>query len=231
MMSQKFGANATGLSRVQNLSLKTTWNILHKLRRTMVRADREQLGPAVEVDEAYIGSPEEGKPGRGADTKSLIVLAIELDADKKKLGRIRMRIIPDSSGDSLIPFISANVKPGATVITDGWSGYASLKARGFKHEIKIASDEKKALPHVHLVVSLLKRWLIGTYQGGTSSKYLDFYLDEFIFRFNRRKSKSRGKLFRRLIEQAVITPPIIRKSLKIRSDDHEDDEIFLDDLK
>jgi transposase-like protein len=182
----------------------------------MVRAEREKLRPVIEVDEAYIGATEEGKQGRGAEKKSLLVLATELSVDEGKMGRIRIAVIPDAKGDSLRPFIVNNVEPGAKVLTDGWQGYSFLKASGFSHVVKEKKKEQDILPHVHLVISILKRWVIGTYQGGVQKKYLDFYLDEFVFRFNRRKSSSRGKLFRRLVELAVVTPPISRKDLKIK---------------
>jgi transposase-like protein len=216
IMSQKYGTNATGLTRTLGLSYTAAWNVLHKLRRCMIRAEREKLSPTVEVDEAFIGGLEEGIPGRGAEKKSLIVLAVELSADFRKLGRVRMATIPDASGSSLIPFLQKNVSPGATVVTDGWRGYSSLEKEGFKHIVNLKSKDDDLLPHVHTVISLIKRWLLGTYQGGIYQKHLGYYLDEYTFRFNRRKSKSRGKLFRRLIEQAVITPPLTRKELKVQ---------------
>lgn len=133
MMSQKFGANATGLARVFNLAHSTTWNILHKLRRTMVRAEREQLGPVVEVDETFIGSRELGKPGRGAEKKALVAIAVELASNQKTIGRIRLSTIPDASSASLTPFVVNNVAPKATVISDGWTGYSFLSEAGFIH--------------------------------------------------------------------------------------------------
>jgi transposase-like protein len=212
-MSQKHGANATGLARVLGLAYTTTWNILHKLRRTMVRADRERLGPVVEVDESYIGTAEEGIPGRGAEKKTLIAVAVELSEDEKMLGRIRLATIPNASSDSLIPFVKKYSVPGATILTDGWSGYLPLKQESFKHEIRKMRSDEDTLPHVHLVFSLLKRWILGTFQGSVSPHKLEYYLDEFVFRFNRRKSQSRGSLFRRLMEQTVVTPPVTRKEL------------------
>jgi transposase-like protein/Zn ribbon nucleic-acid-binding protein len=214
IMSQKYGSNASGLARILGLSHSTTWNVLHKLRKAMVRAERERLGPVVEVDESFIGGLEEGKPGRGAETKTLIVVGVELGPDFKRMGRIRMQIIPNAESDSLLPFISKNVEPGSTVVTDGWSGYLPLRNEPYKHVVKPMKEDKNALPHVHLVFSLLKRWILGTFQGATSPRYLRWYLDEFVFRFNRRKSSSRGKLFSRLVEQAVVTPPVTRKELK-----------------
>ncbi|MDR0548138.1 MAG: IS1595 family transposase, partial [Deltaproteobacteria bacterium] len=159
-----------------------------------------------EVDEAFIGALEEGAKGRGAKKKSLIVLAVELSSDYRTLGRARFAPIPDASSSSLSSFIVKNVEPGATVVTDGWRGYSSLEEMGFNHVVKKMGSDKDILPHVHLVFSLLKRWNLGTFQGSVSHKYLEYYLDEYTFRFNRRKSRSRGKLFRRIVEQAVVTP-------------------------
>ena len=214
IMSQKYGANATGLSRSLNLAFTTTWNILHKLRRTMVRAGREFLGPVVEVDEFYIGGVEKGIPGHGAEKKSLIALAIDLSTNRKTVGRSRMERIEDASAASLIPFVARNVEPGATVMTDGWSGYNSLNKEGFKHVVWTPKRGEEAMPHVHTVISLVKRWILGTFQGSVSHRHLEYYLSEYVFRFNRRKSKSRGKLFRRLVEQAVVTPPITRAEMR-----------------
>jgi transposase-like protein len=176
----------------------------------MVRAEREKLAPIVEVDESFIGGPEEGKPGRGADKKSQVIVAVELSPDSRKIGHIRLAVLPDASGSSLIPFIRKNVEPGSTVITDGWSGYLGLQNAGYNHIVKTTKKDDVMLPHVHLVFYLLKRWILGTFQGSINHNYLKFYLDEYVFRFNRRKSTSRGKLFRRLMEQAVRTSPITR---------------------
>jgi transposase-like protein len=203
-----------GLERVFGLSHTTTWNVFQKIRRAMVREGREKLKGTVEVDEALIGGVEEGVPGRGALKKALIVLAVEVINDKVP-GRIRMQMIPDAKAVTLNTFIIDNVEPGSKVVTDGWSGYSAVSSEGFEHAVKIMKDDKNALPHVHLVFSLLKRWLLGTYQGAVTRRYLDFYLDEYIFRFNRRTSGDRGKLFMRLLEQAVNTPPTTRADLKI----------------
>jgi transposase-like protein len=166
----------------------------------------------VEVDEFYIGASEEGHPGCGAEKKNLAIVAVVFSDSKKALGRIRLGLIPDASAESLVPFICNNVKPGSTVVTEGWSGYLPVKNRGSNHIAKpIVTD--KELPHVHLVISLVKRGITGTLQGSISQKHLAFYLDEYVFRFNRRTSSSRGKLFRRLIEQAVVTSPITRKDI------------------
>jgi transposase-like protein len=216
MMSQKTGASAKNLQHTMGFKrYETAWTWLHKLRYAMIRPGRDQLKGTVEVDETFIGGTEEDTKGRKTTTKSLVVIAVEVE--NKKLGRIRFRIIPDASADSLIPFIRENVTPGSVVITDGWLGYAPLKKENYEHVVEnISQSEKKAaemLPHIHLVVSLIKRWLLGTHQGAVSPKHLAGYLDEYAFRFNRRLSTHRGKLFYRLMQQAVSTAPISRHEI------------------
>ena len=206
MTSQKNGVSALGLQRVLGLhSYETAWTWLHKLRRAMVRPGRDLLTGRVEVDECYIGGLEEGLPGRLNLDKALIVVAAQEDGPG--IGRIRMRQIVDASAQSLVPFVQDSVEPGSVIHTDGWLGYAPLEKKGYTHEITFLRGKKKTpselMPRVHRVISLLKRWLMGTHQGAVSHKHLDYYLDEFTFRFNRRRSKSRGKLFFRLAQQAV----------------------------
>ena len=191
-------------------SYRTAWGWLHKLRRAMVRPGRDRLQGRVEVDETFVGGEEDGIGGRRRGDKSLIVIAVEVEG--KKVGRIRLRSVPDASAASLHLFIGDSIEPGSTVHTDGWQGYKGLEQKGYPCETSVIGKQRKdavkLLPHVHLVVALLKRWLLGTHQGAVSRAYLAYYLDEFTFRFNRRKSKSRGKLFYRLVEQAVTTPAV-----------------------
>ena len=214
--SQKNGVSAMGLQRVLGLkSYKTAWTMLHKLRHAMVRPGRDRLQGRVEVDEAFVGGEEEGVHGRQTESKAMIAVAVEEDGDG--IVRIRMRRIPDASAESLMPFIESSVEPGSLVHTDGWRGYEPLNRKDYRHKITfLAGNHKTAselMPRVHLAVALLKRWLLGTHQGGVSMEHLDAYLDEFTFRFNRRKSRSRGKLFYRLLEQAVAVEPVPYKSL------------------
>jgi transposase-like protein len=214
--SQKSGVSAMGLQRVLGLkSYKTAWTMLHKLRHAMVRPGRDRLQGRVEVDEAFVGGEEEGVHGRQTESKAMIAVAVEEDGGG--IGRIRMRRIPDASAESLMPFIEDCVEPGSVVHTDGWLGYQPLNDNGYRHKITFLKDHGKTaselMPRVHLAVALLKRWLLGTHQGGVSAEHLDAYLDEFTFRFNRRKSRSRGKLFYRLLEQAVAVKPVPYKSL------------------
>jgi transposase-like protein/ribosomal protein L37AE/L43A len=209
--SQKNGASALGIQRVLGLgSYETAWTWLHKLRRAMVRPGRERLRGLVEVDETYLGGLEEGQRGRpAAGRKALIAVAAEEVG--RGIGRVRLRRIRDASAASLYPFVQDAVESGSQVRTDGWVGYDGLAAMGYKHKVTIVSKSRKRadelLPHVHRVVSLLKRWLMGTHQGAVSHDHLDYYLDEFTFRFNRRTSSSRGKLFYRLVQQAVQVAP------------------------
>ena len=162
------------------------------------------------MDECYIGGLEEGLRGRLNLKKALVVVAAQEDGPG--IGRIRMRQIVDASAESLIPFVQDSVAPGSVIHTDGWLGYLPLERKGYTHQVTFLRGKKKTpselMPRVHQVISLLKRWLMGTHQGAVSHKYLDYYLDEFTFRFNRRRSKSRGKLFFRLAQQAVAVDPV-----------------------
>ena len=210
VVSQKNGVSALGLQRVLGLgSYRTAWVWLHKLRRAMVRPGRDRLSGNLEVDEAYLGGHEEGVRGRKTLKKALIAIAAQEDG--KGIGRIRMRRIQDASAGSLVAFIEETIVPGSLVHTDGWEGYAGLESKGYRHKTTVIRQRKEAaselLPRVHRVASLLKRWLMGTHQGAVSPEHLDYYLDEFTFRFNRRTSSHRGKLFYRLLQQSVATAP------------------------
>jgi transposase-like protein len=176
----------------------------------MIRPERERLLGTVEVDETYIGGEEQGSRGRKIVNTALVVIAVEVE--DQKLGRVRFRPIQDASANSLVSFVKDNIMPGSLVVTDGWRGYAKLKNQDYQHVVRnIAPSEKDAselLPHVHLIASLVKRWLMGTHQGAVTTKHLSYYLDVYAFRFNRRLSTHRGKLFYRLMQQAVTTEPV-----------------------
>ncbi len=207
--NQKYGANALGLQRVLGLgSYHTAWKWLHKFRRAMVRPGRDNLSGIVEIDETYIGGKRPGKRGRGADDKKLVAVAVEDKSQTsptgKGIGRIRLKLIPDASAESLHAFVQEHIEQGSNIRTDGWKGYQTLPALGYKHTV-VGSKE---LNIAHLTISLLKRWLLGTYQGAVSSDHLGYYLDEFTFRFNRRTSQYRGKLFYRLVQQALLSDPV-----------------------
>lgn len=210
VISQKNGASALNLQRVLNLgSYKTAWSLLHKLRRAMVRPGRDRLSGTIEVDETYIGGSEKGVRGRKTEKKSLVVIAAQ--GDGKKIGRIRMKRVHDASAESLQPFVQESIEPGSIVHTDGWEGYTGLKSKGYAHKITVIKGSKESasdlLPRIHMVASLVKRWLMGTHQGAVSQEHLEYYLNEFTFRFNRRTSRSRGKLFYRLIQQSLLIEP------------------------
>ena len=205
--SQKNGVSALGLQRVLGLgSYKTAWAMLHKLRRAMVRPGRDRLRGTVEVDESYWGGEEEGVIGRLTYDKALIIVAAEQDG--KGIGRIRLRRILDLKRATLHGFIAQVIEPGSTVRTDGLNAYLGLD--NYTHDRQVQRRQAKGvhlMPRVHRGVSLLKRWLLGTHQGAIRHAHLDSYLDEFTFRFNRRKSASRGKLFYGLAQQAVQVDP------------------------
>jgi len=210
--SQKHGASALGLKRVLGLSsYQTAWTWLHKLRRAMVRPDRDQLQGRVEVDETYIGGARTGgKRGRGVEGRDIVVIALEVHSPRG-FGRVRMRRVPDASTASLVRFVRESVAPGSAILTDGWRGYSELPKHGYNHSRTYLSENGDpahvVMPGVHRIASLLKRWLLGTHQGAVRSKHLEYYLDEYTFRFNRRTSRSRGLLFYRLIQQAVAVGP------------------------
>jgi len=215
--SQKHGVTALGLKRVLGLgSYQTAWTWLHKLRRAMVRPGRERLSGYVEVDESYVGGEEEGTHGRETYKKAIVAIAVEMH-DPKGFGRIRINRVPDVSSASLTPFVCQAVEPGSVVHTDGWNGYNALPKHGYERKVTVLSDSGDPahvlMPGVHRVASLLKRWLLGTHQGAVSNRHLDYYLDEYTFRFNRRTSASRGLLFYRLMQQATSTPATCYRGL------------------
>jgi transposase-like protein len=156
----------------------------------MVCPRRDRLSGRIEVDETYWGAEEEGIVGRLTEEKA--ILAVSAQEDGSGIGRIRMRRIPDLTKPTLHGFIAESIEPGSVVITDGWPAYGGLE--GYKHEpiviCRTGRTASKLLPRVHRVVSLLKRWTMGTHQGAVSDDHMDYYLDEFTFRFNRRKSAS-----------------------------------------
>jgi transposase-like protein/Zn ribbon nucleic-acid-binding protein len=210
--TQKQGASAMTVQQVLGLgSYRTAWAWLHKLRHAMVRPDRDLLEGTVEVDEAWVGGVEPGVFGRQSTTKAQVVIAVEERG--RRMGRVRMKRVDDASAGSLEGFVKSVVTPGSVIHTDGYSGYMNLGMAGYQHRPRILAGRGRTaateeLPRVHLVVSLLKRWLLGTHQGAPSLDHLDYYLDEFTFRFNRRRSRHRGLLFRRLLENAVRVDPL-----------------------
>lgn len=218
MTNQKSGISAVGLQRALGLgSYRTAWACLHKLRRAMVRPGREQLCGAVEVDEATIGGRHRGGGGLHlGPTKSLIGVAVEIRGEGS--GRIRLQRIPDTSAKSLESFVQFAVAPGAEITTDGRWGYSGLSRLGYRYKPIVLSRKGKQagtvfFPRVHRAIALLKRWMLGIHQGRISHKHLDYYLDEFTFRFNRRGSAHRGMLFYRLLQQAISIEPTTIQTL------------------
>ena len=214
--SQKDGISAQSLQRELEIgSYQTAWAMLHRLRRVLVRPGRERLTGAVEVDETYIGGLEPGLAGGRAKGKKVLVgIAMEI-LQPRGYGRCRMTILPDGSAASLHAFITDHVEPGSHVITDGWSAYRGIGQLGYIHEPRNQSDARRRgedpgalLPGVHRVASLAKRWLLGTHQGSVTPAHLGEYLAEFVFRFNRRSSRSRGMLFYRVLELGVAHAPV-----------------------
>lgn len=202
------GLSALQLQRQLGIDrYETAWAILHKLRRAMVRPNREPLKERVEVDESYIGGPEVGlRGGRQLVDKALVVAAVEVRG--KASGRVRLQVVPDASGPSLTGFVKTHVEPGTIVVTDGWPSYASLAAMGYRHRPRIQGDPKRAekvLPRVHRVFGNLKTWLRGTHHG-VSAQHLQLYLDEFAFRFNRRRTPMAA--FQTLLGLATLHGPI-----------------------
>ena len=208
--SQKNGISAQGLQRVLGFgSYETAWAWMHKLRRAMVRPERDLLSGTVELDETFVGGVSTGKPGASSD-KVTVMVAVEKTGKGRKLGRIRLQVTARPGTVALVEFAQEVVKPGSTIHTDGARTLRQLADLGYTHEYVTgynAADKTEVLPGVHLVASLLKRWLSGTMHFAVSERHLDYYLDEFTFRFNRRDSNSRGLLFYRLMQQAANTGP------------------------
>lgn len=217
LTNQKQGVSALGLQRVLGLgSYQTAWAMLHRFRRAMVRPDRERLKGHVEIDETYVAITDRAVPisavGRKNKTsKVLVVIAVEI-LQPKGFGRIRLRLIDNDSAECVVPFVQAAVEPGAQIRTDGSATYRALNELGFDHQRRVMLGAEVpahvSMAGVHRVAALLKRWILGTHHGSIQPEHLDAYLDEFVFRFNRRNSSSRGMLFYRLLQQSVVTGPV-----------------------
>ena len=219
--TQKDGVSALSLQRALEIgSYQTAWAMLHRLRSVLVRPGRDRLAGTVEVDETFIGGQEPGlRGGRARGKKSLVGIAVEI-GEPKGIGRCRMAILADGSAGSLRPFVTGHVEPGAKVITDAWQGYRGLDGLDYAHERRSqraararGEDPGELLPAVHRVASLAKRWLLGTHQGSVEDAHLASYLDEFVFRFNRRRSRSRGLVFYRVLELAAGHDPVRYRDL------------------
>jgi transposase-like protein len=217
MTCAKNGVSAKTLHRFLGFgSYQTAWTMLHRFRTAMVRPGRDALTGKVEVNEIFVGGIRPGKRGRGAEGKTLVAVAVEL-LSPMGFGRCRLRVIPDTRAPTLRAFLLDFVTPGAVIVTDGFSAYPEAIGDHYLHEphvvVRSSDPAHVSLPAVHRVASLLKRWLLGTHQGAVEPDHLQAYLDEFAFRFNRRKADFRGLLFRRLLEQAVQVEPVSYRSL------------------
>jgi hypothetical protein len=174
---------------------QTAFELLHKIRSVLVAPGRERLKAEVEVDETFVGGKDAETDGRGGD-KVLVVGAVELVAVRRpsgarhtRSGRLRLAAVPDASADSLAGFVEAEVARGAIVHTDGWDGYRRLQRSGYDHRRLVQGkgrDANHGLPHIHRVFANLKAWLHGTHHGRIEPHYLQAYLNEYTFRFNRR---------------------------------------------
>ena len=213
--TRKSSVNAVSLQELLGLgSYQTAWRWLQKLRTCTIFPDREKLSGNIEADEFYLGGERSGKRGRGADHKCKVAVAIERKGHK--LGRLRMQVVDRCSADELIPFTTNNIATGSIITTDGWKGYCGLEAAGYVHKKILqtkADDKDSVLPGVHLITSLVKRVILGTFQGRFEEQYLQRLLDEYVFRFNRRTTKSVGKRFWRIMQQAVASAPLTNKGL------------------
>jgi transposase-like protein len=223
--TSKDGVSALSLQRTLEIgSYQTAWAMLHRLRAVLVRPDRELLSGTVEVDETFIGGQEPGlRGGRAKGKKVLTAIAVEV-IEPRGFGRVRMAPVTDGSAASLHAFVTDHVAPGAKVITDGWDGYRGLDKLGYTHEPRSqraararGENPGELLPAVHRVASLAKRWLLGTHQGAIGDAHLPDHLDEFVFRFNRRRSRSRGLLFYRVLQLAVDHDPVRYRDLIAQS--------------
>ena len=218
LVNQKQGVTALGLKRVLGLgSYQTAWAMLHRLRRAMIRPGRERLHGVVEVDESFIGR---SRPTKTRDTQqkqslktqqSFTMIAVEIK-EPKGFGRIRLQRVTNRSEQAVLPFVLDSVESGSIVRTDGSAAYRKLSKHGYRREktVMLGADDPAhvTMPSVHRVAALLKRWLLGTHQGAVQPRQLEYYLDEFTFRFNRRTSQSRGLLFYRMLQQALVTEPV-----------------------
>lgn len=179
---------------------ETAYQILQKIRSVMVRPDRDKIHGVLEVDETYIGSKKKGKRGRGADGKTIVAGAIEVlsvNEKRQRVGRLRLSIIPDVSGNSLEEFVQNNIEKKSTIITDDWNGYNGVIDLSYKRKVVTQNE----LDHIHITFGNLKTWLEGTHHG-VKPKHLQGYLNEFVFRHNRRKNQMAS--FQRLLGLSTI---------------------------
>lgn len=215
LTSTKSGVSATNLGRLLGVSYPTAWTWLQKLKRCTINPEREQLSGTVEIDEFYLGGKHSGKQGRGSENKHIVMVAVERRKSEDPeidlshlMGRARLKIIPDCSAPNLTSFINDNVLKGSTLITDKWSGYVAELQKDFVHKAYKSNKNMAVLNHAHRITSLVKRWFTGTFQGSIQPEHLQEYLDEYIFRFNRRNFKSIGQKFYRMVDFVSNSSPV-----------------------
>jgi transposase-like protein len=205
------GISAVQLQRQLGIArYETAWMLLHKLRRAMVNPEREPLTGAVEVDECFVGGHEAGlRGGRARGEKALVAVGVEVRGAGS--GRARMAVIDDASAATLTGFVRAHIAAGASVHTDAWQGYRPLARLGYDHQPRsqraaraLGENPDDILPRVHRVISNLKSWLQGTHRG-VSGEHLQVYLDEYVFRFNRRRTPMAA--FQTLLGLGSSQPP------------------------
>jgi len=208
------GISALQLQRQLGIgSYRTALNLCRRLRKSMVNPMREPLAGTIEVDDTYIGGPGEGKRGRGSEDKIPVIIAVESRGDHT--GRVRLGVIPDVTKNSLHSFICRNISKGSQINTDGWDGYLGLEAHGYIHNPNVQGTAKnagKVLPWVHRVAGNLKTWIRGTHHG-VDTEYLQGYLDEFTFRYNRRRYREHA--FLSLLVLATKSSPLPCKKRKL----------------
>lgn len=218
------GMSAVQLQRQLGVSkIDTAWFLLHRLRQGMINAERTPLSGLIEADETHIGGPAKGKKGRGvreAQNKTLIGGAVEVLSyfDKngkvqKKAGRLRLQILKSASEDEIGKFVRENIALGSTIKSDGWSGYSLNALAGYQHQREVQGTRQMAhelAPQIHQVFSNLKSWIIGIHHG-VDPKYLQAYLDEFVFRFNRRGHPMSA--FRSIFEILMSKQPLTLRNL------------------
>ncbi len=234
VVQTKIGVSALSVQRITGVNYATSWLLLQKMRAAMNQDEREKLSGDVEFDETYVGGFNPGAYGRSREKKSAVVVACEV-VSPKAMGRIRLARLPAASALAIADFLEKNVEPGSILLSDDWPSYgpaiAELEARGLHYGVKttkLAASKDKAHvvhPHVHRVAALLKRWLLGTHQGAVKDQHLDAYLDEFVFRFNRRHSRNRGLIFWRLICSLMeARPTVTNQQLRARRGDQQVDD-------
>lgn len=206
MATSKRGISASELKRKLGLgSYQTAWTWLQKLRRALADREKTPLSGAIDVDEAYLGGRSKGgKRGRGSESKTPVVAAVERNGG---LGRLRLAVIEDVGDLELKKFVSQNVKRGSRIRSDGLKSYQLLGSQGYEHQpVNLSGSSRSGVevfPDIHRIFAQIKRWLLGTHQGRVSNKHLPAYLEEYSFRFNRRGVKNEGRLAEKLFDQAI----------------------------